>query len=239
MTAPQKEVLYIRGWNVGFQKVAFTALMRSQVGVSLEAAKNLTDKVLAGETVTVWVWNHAIAAKLCCELGAVVLDRDGEICVGGLVVKDVGDHDTRDGSDGSNSAMTNAISSAKIISLQITGGILKAVGILLIILAVFWTALALLTPKGFHGGGGLGTGSVILILSLMLIDGIGFLLPKRLVNLLSSLLLFGAGVVLFRVDAFRWDNWWIYCLFSTQLLLTLWLFRENGALPLREVSNAN
>lgn len=76
-TAAQKDVLYIRGWNVGFQKVAFTLLMQAQVGVSLSAAKDLTDKVLAGELVTVWVWNYALAAKLACDLGAVVRNKDG------------------------------------------------------------------------------------------------------------------------------------------------------------------
>ena len=135
--------------------------------------------------------------------------------------------------------MTKATPSAKIISLQIARGLLKTAGVLLLVGATFWTIMTLITPKGFHGGSDRSTWSVILIPSLMLIGGIGFLLPQRLANLLSSLLLVGEAVVLCRVDAYRWENWWIYFLFFVPLLLTLWLFKEDGGLPFRRLPNVN
>jgi hypothetical protein len=49
----------------------------------------------------------------------------------------------------------------------------------------------------------------------------------------------GAGVLLFRFDAFRWENWWIYCLFVIPLLVALWLLRGYDELPLRRLPNAN
>ena len=43
------ETLVIIGWNVGFQKVAFTKLLRHELGYSLSEAKSTTDAVLKNQ----------------------------------------------------------------------------------------------------------------------------------------------------------------------------------------------
>jgi|HubBroStandDraft_6_1064221.scaffolds.fasta_scaffold506844_2 hypothetical protein len=69
-----KQVVYLRGWQPGFNKVAFTKLMQEEVGVSLQAAKNLTDRLVAGETVIVWVRDLSTTINQARGLGAIVLD---------------------------------------------------------------------------------------------------------------------------------------------------------------------
>jgi len=69
-----KSCVYLRGWRPEFNKIAFTALMREEVGVSLQAAKDLTDRLLAGETVIVWVRNLSSTLDQARSLGAIVLD---------------------------------------------------------------------------------------------------------------------------------------------------------------------
>jgi len=73
----------------------------------------------------------------------------------------------------------------------------------------------------------------------MLVGGIGFLLPQLWAKFFSSFLLAGAGVWLFFVDAFRWSNLKLYCLFFVPLLLMLWLRTRYSDLPLRRLPNAN
>jgi ribosomal protein L7/L12 len=69
-----KECVYLRGWKPGFNKVEFTKLMKAEVGVSLSAAKDLTDRLLAGETVIIWVKDLQRTIDQARSLGAVVLD---------------------------------------------------------------------------------------------------------------------------------------------------------------------
>ena len=70
----EKSCVYLRGWQVGFNKVGFTKLMKEEVGVSLAAAKNLTDRLLAGETVIIWVRHLSKTVDEARNLGAIVLD---------------------------------------------------------------------------------------------------------------------------------------------------------------------
>jgi len=69
-----KECVYLRGWQPGFNKVEFTKLMKAEVGVSLSAAKNLTDRLLAGETIIIWVKDLQRTIDQARSLGATVLD---------------------------------------------------------------------------------------------------------------------------------------------------------------------
>jgi hypothetical protein len=73
---------------------------------------------------------------------------------------------------------------------------------------------------------------------LMLLCGIGFLIPRFLSNLISAVLMMGAAVWLFSTDTFRAQNWWIYCLFCIPLLLTLRLGAKDSSSP-REVLHGN
>jgi hypothetical protein len=69
-----KECVYLRGWEPGFNKVEFTKLMKAEVGVGLSAAKNLTDRLLAGETIIIWVCDLQRTIDQARTLGATVLD---------------------------------------------------------------------------------------------------------------------------------------------------------------------
>jgi hypothetical protein len=71
----EKQVVVFRGWEPGFNKVGFTALMQAEVGVSLSAAKDLTDKLLTGEPVIVWVHDLPKTVDQARNLGAVVVDE--------------------------------------------------------------------------------------------------------------------------------------------------------------------
>jgi hypothetical protein len=48
MTTPiaDRTTLIIEGWNEGFNKVAFTKILRHEFGFSLTAGKTMTDQVL-------------------------------------------------------------------------------------------------------------------------------------------------------------------------------------------------
>ena len=63
----------IRGWHYGFQKVNFTMLMKSGMGLTLSPAKKITDRILDGEPVELEIPNdrldHLLAAMT--ELGAI------------------------------------------------------------------------------------------------------------------------------------------------------------------------
>jgi hypothetical protein len=48
-------VLVIEGWDVGFNKVAFTKLLHQELGLPLSSAKDMTDQVLEGKRITVSV----------------------------------------------------------------------------------------------------------------------------------------------------------------------------------------
>lgn len=45
------ETVVIFGWNVGFQKVGFTKLLRYELGYSLSEAKSKTDAVLENQRI--------------------------------------------------------------------------------------------------------------------------------------------------------------------------------------------
>jgi len=45
------ETVVILGWNIGFQKVEFTKLLRHELGYSLSEAKSKTDAVLDNQRI--------------------------------------------------------------------------------------------------------------------------------------------------------------------------------------------
>ena len=132
--------------------------------------------------------------------------------------------------------MTNG-NSERFFRLYVTWGMLAATGVFLIICGVFCFFLGFVEPQGRHGAGGLR--AMATLGTLMLADGIGFLMPQLSAKLLSASLLVGAAVYIFFTDAFRWANCWIYCLLLLPLLLALSLRRKYSRLSIQELSNAN
>ena len=63
----------ISGWHYGFQKVAFTRLMKSEMGLTLRPAKTITDRILDGETVELQVQDDQVEHLLeaMTDLGAI------------------------------------------------------------------------------------------------------------------------------------------------------------------------
>jgi hypothetical protein len=133
--------------------------------------------------------------------------------------------------------MTSVASSMKLKSLYVSRSLLTGIGILLVIYAVFSTILLCITPRGFHGGHGFVR--PILSITLPWLCGIGLLLPQQMAKLISSLLLVGAGVLIFWIDAYRWKNLKIYCLFIAPLLLALWLRKGLSDFALRRLPSAH
>ena len=72
--------LVIVGWNVGFQKVEFTKLLRCNFGFSLTEAKSITDKVLDGERAELAVdrGDRSRIANEATALGAIVAEENKE-----------------------------------------------------------------------------------------------------------------------------------------------------------------
>ena len=132
--------------------------------------------------------------------------------------------------------MTNRPPSMKLKSLYVTKFLLEATGVLLVVCAIFSGVLAYALFKGRNGHG---LGNMILGGTLMLVGGVGFILPQLWAKLSSSFLLAGAGVWLFFVDAFRWSNLKLDCLLFIPLVLTLWLRSGYNDLQLRRLPNAN
>ena len=63
----------ISGWHYGFQKVNFTRLMKSDMGMTLRPAKTTTDRILDGELVELEVPDEQVEdlfAKMT-DLGAI------------------------------------------------------------------------------------------------------------------------------------------------------------------------
>lgn len=64
----------IRGWKVGFNKVACTDAIRAATGIGLVEGKKITDAVLEGDIQFIVMSNdqaaHSLAAELI-ELGAI------------------------------------------------------------------------------------------------------------------------------------------------------------------------
>ena len=118
--------------------------------------------------------------------------------------------------------------SKKIMSLYIARFLLQATGVLLIAYSIFCGFLAY------------GLGRRLLLESvLMLVGGIGFLLPRLWTKFFSSFLLAGTGVWLFIVDASRWWDWSFICLYFVPLLVTLWLRIGYRNLQLRRHASAD
>lgn len=46
-----QKLLVIAGWELGFNKVEFTTMLRHELGYSLSTAKNITDQVLTNQPV--------------------------------------------------------------------------------------------------------------------------------------------------------------------------------------------
>ena len=65
--------LMISGWNLGFQKVQFTRLMKQELGLTLQPAKQITDNIMDGEPVELRLPDdqaeHLLAAMQ--DLGAI------------------------------------------------------------------------------------------------------------------------------------------------------------------------
>ncbi len=56
--------IQIFGWNVGFDKVKFTLLLKSALEYSLSDAKSVTDAIMANETVELQVAEAEVEAVL-------------------------------------------------------------------------------------------------------------------------------------------------------------------------------
>lgn len=121
-------------------------------------------------------------------------------------------------------------STLKLKSLYITRFLLDIAGILLILFGLF---VLLLIPKGFHGEHPhMGLSCLFILLA-----GIGLLVPQLWAKLSSSLFLVGTGAWLFHIDAYRWSNLAIYCLFLAPLVLTLWLRAGYNDLNIQRLPN--
>lgn len=70
--------ILISGWNDGFQKINFTMLMKSEMGLALSPAKQITDRIMDNDQVELQVpdaqVDHLLAemAKLGARCGVVV-----------------------------------------------------------------------------------------------------------------------------------------------------------------------
>jgi len=63
--------VYFTGWQSGFQKVQFNALLRERLGMSLSEAKILVDKLLSNESVLVTTLNVGEATYLLTQAQAL------------------------------------------------------------------------------------------------------------------------------------------------------------------------
>jgi len=56
MTMPNEQrggTLFIEGWKIGFNKVAFTKMLQQELHFSLTVAKGMTDQILEGRKLAV------------------------------------------------------------------------------------------------------------------------------------------------------------------------------------------
>jgi len=112
--------------------------------------------------------------------------------------------------------------------------LLMTIGVLFVIGSIFQMTITTSRAHGRYELNGIVFSAVVILLC-----GVGFLLPQALAKLFSSVLLVGIAVRLFCIDAFRSENWWIYILFFIPLLLPLWILRKQISLPRGRQSNAN
>ena len=69
-----KKIIFT-GSNVGFKKVSFNRLLRSELGLSLSDAKNAVDSILDEKEVVIEVESQQLAEKIlyeASELNAIV-----------------------------------------------------------------------------------------------------------------------------------------------------------------------
>jgi len=80
MNLESNRPLVIHGWKTGFNKVQFTMMQQTELGLGLSEAKSITDKILDGQRIelTVRGKDYARIASLACELGATVATEEAE-----------------------------------------------------------------------------------------------------------------------------------------------------------------
>jgi hypothetical protein len=74
--------LILSGWNVGFDKVGLTKLLRNDLEYSLSQAKEITDAVLEGQSVSLDLKEDQVeqmALKLNALHAKFVLEMDAEV----------------------------------------------------------------------------------------------------------------------------------------------------------------
>ncbi|GHC12870.1 hypothetical protein GCM10010080_30510 [Thermomonas carbonis] len=80
---PHMTIVEIQGWQVGFNKVACTNIIRAATGIDLVQGKAITDGVLSGETQRVYVSDNSMAQQLVndlTEIGAIAsIAADGSV----------------------------------------------------------------------------------------------------------------------------------------------------------------
>lgn len=64
-------VVEITGWQVGFNKIACTQLVRAAAGYGLSDAKRITDGILDGDVQRIWISSEETAANLVRDLNAI------------------------------------------------------------------------------------------------------------------------------------------------------------------------
>jgi len=72
------KIVMLLGWEIGFQKVKFTELLRDELGYDLSEAKSTTDAVLENRPVKLWLQDEAferIVSELVA-LGAKVVPEE-------------------------------------------------------------------------------------------------------------------------------------------------------------------
>ncbi len=80
MNLEPKRTLVISGWQLGFNKVAFTKMLKTELDLSLSDAKAITDSILDGrpEELPIGDRESERIAKRASDLGAVVLGPSEE-----------------------------------------------------------------------------------------------------------------------------------------------------------------
>jgi len=78
------KIVVIDCWEIGFQKIAFTNLLRSDFGYSLSGAKDATDALLHGQRLELQVPDEEADYLLsrCVELGVRATINAGKSSVG-------------------------------------------------------------------------------------------------------------------------------------------------------------
>jgi hypothetical protein len=80
MSVESNRKIVFQGWEIGFQKVNFTKMIREELCLGLFDGKSITDRVLAGDRVELLVSSekYEVIAKRAGDLGAIVLSENLE-----------------------------------------------------------------------------------------------------------------------------------------------------------------